>query len=67
MKDYSPKRTGNEEAHVGKRAAFKEGKKERSGLADSINRVLSNMKVRDSEDSKLEGKAPNVAPRKFSK
>ena len=67
-KNYSPKRTGNEESHAGKRAAFKEAKAERSGLADSINRVLAGSLVKDSEGGAFfEGKSPVVKPKKFSK
>ena len=61
------KKVGNVSAHPGKREAFKAAKAERSGLADSINRVLANMKVDDFTTPKLEGKAPVVKPKKFSK
>ena len=67
MKNYPTKNVGNASARPGKREEFKAAKGERANLADSINRVLSNMKVRDSEDPKLEGKAANVPPKKFSK
>lgn len=67
MKNHPTKNVGNASARPGKREAFAEAKKERSGLADSINSAMSNMKVADSTDKKLEGKAPNVAPKKFKK
>ncbi|CAB5206968.1 hypothetical protein UFOVP180_2 [uncultured Caudovirales phage] len=59
-------RTGN--TNTGdKRESFKSGKAERSNLADSINNVFASMKVEDYTNPRLEGKAPTVKPRKFSK
>lgn len=69
MKDYSMKRVGNEEARPGKRAAFKDAKKERAGLADSILSVFEKRKVPDNDEEGpfFEGAEPDVKPRKFKK
>jgi hypothetical protein len=53
-KDTSMKRVGNEEARPGKRAAFKEAKAERSGLADSVLNAFSTRGARDYESTKTQ-------------
>jgi len=53
--------------NTAKRAAFKAGKAERSNLADSINAVLGNMDIDPYSNPKLEGKAPDVKPKKFKR
>jgi hypothetical protein len=68
-KDYSPKRTGNEASHAGKREAFKSAKAERAPLANHILNVFEKRKVPDNDDagSFYEGAEPDVKPKKFKK
>lgn len=58
--------TGNQ-ARAGKRAAFKEGKAERSSLADSINSAFSKRHTEDFVDAKLESVKDTVKPKKFKR
>lgn len=59
--------TGNQ-ARAGKRAAFKEGKTERSNLADSINAAFkSRVKAPDAIVHGLENVVEPVYPRKFKR
>jgi hypothetical protein len=65
--------TGNASARPGKREVFKEGKEERSNLADSINRAFALRsptafsKTKTTIDSTLEGVEQDVKPRKFKR
>lgn len=65
--------TGNASARPGKREVFKEGKEERSNLADSINRAFTLRsptnfsKTKTTIDSTLEGVEQDVKPRKFKR
>lgn len=65
--------TGNASARPGKREVFKEGKEERSNLADSINRAFTMRsptnfsKTKTTIDSTLEGVEQDVKPRKFKR
>jgi hypothetical protein len=65
--------TGNASARPGKRETFAEGKKERSNLADSINRAFA-MRSPTTEsytkttiDPALEGVMSDVKPKRFKK
>ena len=66
-------RTGNASARPGKRETFKEGKDERSNLADSINAAFAarspttNSKTRTTTDPALEGVKSDVKPKRFKK
>lgn len=66
-------RTGNASARPGKRETFKEGKVERSNLADSINRAFSlrspttESKTKTTIDPALEGVMSDVKPKKFKR
>ena len=66
-------RMGNAASRAGKRAAFKEGKAERSGLADSINAAFAarspttESKTRTTIDPTLEGVEADVKPKKFKR
>lgn len=65
--------TGNASARPGKRETFKEGKEERSNLADSINAAFAlrspttNSKEKTYIDPTLEGVKSDVKPKKFKK
>lgn len=65
--------TGNASARPGKRETFKEGKEERSNLADSINAAFAARspttlsKTKTSIDSTLEGVESDVKPKRFKK
>ena len=59
-KNYEPKRTGNEESHAGKRAAFKEAKKERSGLAGEINAAFAQAGKYKEEETSYWNKIPDL-------
>jgi hypothetical protein len=65
--------TGNASARPGKREVFKEGKEERSNLADSINRAFTarsattNSKAKTYIDPALESVASDVKPKKFKR
>ena len=66
-------RTGNASARPGKREVFKEGKEERSNLADSIARAYEMRsptafsKTKTTIDSTLEGVESDVKPKRFKK
>jgi hypothetical protein len=66
-------RTGNASARPGKRETFKEGKEERSNLADSINRAFEMRspttlsKTKTTIDPTLEGVQSDVKPKRFKK
>ena len=66
-------RTGNASARPGKREVFKEGKDERSNLADSINRAFTlrsattDSKAKTYIDPALESVESDVKPKKFKK
>jgi hypothetical protein len=66
-KNYAPKRMGNEESRPGKREAFREGKMERSNLADSINKAFTARTWPPVEDARVEPVAPSVKPTKFKR
>ena len=65
--------TGNASARPGKREVFKEGKEERSNLADSINAAFAarspttNSKTKTTVDPALEGVMSDVKPKRFKK
>jgi hypothetical protein len=65
--------TGNASARPGKRETFREGKEERSNLADSINAAFAarspttNSKTRTTVDPALEGVMSDVKPKRFKK
>ena len=59
-------RTGNS-SRSGKRAAFEEGKMERSNLADSISKAYAARTEPPSVNSRLEPVAADVKPKKFKK
>lgn len=64
---------GNASARPGKREVFKEGKEERSNLADSINRAFTlrsattESKTKTTIDPALEGVMSDVKPKKFKR
>ena len=64
---------GNAEARTGKRATFKAGKVERSGLADEINRAFTARSAttdsitKTTIDPALEGVISDVKPKKFKR
>jgi len=65
--------TGNASARAGKRETFAEGKKERSNLADSINRAFTlrspttESYTKTTIDPALEGVMSDVKPKRFKK
>ena len=59
-KNFEPKRIGNSEARPGKREAFKEGKKERSGLASEINNAFTQAGKYKEEETSYWNKIPNL-------
>jgi hypothetical protein len=65
--------TGNASARPGKRETFREGKEERSNLADSINAAFAarspttNSKTKTTIDPALEGVMSDVKPKRFKK
>ena len=59
-------RTGNS-ARQGKRAAFQEGKAERSDLAKSINSAFAARHTEPSVDPRLESVKDTVKPKKFKR
>ena len=65
--------TGNASARPGKREVFKEGKVERSNLADSINRAFEMRspttfsKTKTTIDPTLENVVDPVKPKRFKK
>ena len=65
--------TGNASARPGKRETFREGKAERSNLADSINTAFAmrspttNSKTKTTVDPALEGVMSDVKPKRFKK
>jgi hypothetical protein len=65
--------TGNASARPGKRETFKEGKEERSNLADSINRAFAMRSpttqsyTKTTIDPALEGVESDVKPKRFKK
>jgi hypothetical protein len=60
-------RLGNESARADKREIFKEGKTERSNLADSINKAFTARTMPPSVDPRLESVASDVKPKKFKR
>jgi hypothetical protein len=60
-------RLGNESARADKRETFREGKMERSNLADSINKAFTARTVPPVIDSRLESVAATVKPKKFKR
>lgn len=66
-KDFSPKRVGNMAARPDKREIFKEGKTERSNLADSISKAYTARTMPPSVDPRLESVASDVKPKKFKR
>jgi hypothetical protein len=66
-------KVGNASARPGKREVFKEGKEERSNLADSINRAFTmrspttNSMTKTTIDPALEGVMSDVKPKRFKK
>jgi len=64
------KKVGNVESRPGKREAFKEGKKERSNLADSINAAFAARTFNvdgPKVNPKVESVAGDVKPKKFKR
>jgi hypothetical protein len=65
--------TGNASARPGKRETFREGKEERSNLADSINTAFAlrspttRSKTKTTVDPALEGVMSDVKPKRFKK
>lgn len=70
-KDYSPKRTGNEASHAGKRQAFKAAKEERAPLATYINDAFAKRGEYAEGDTKYWNKLEDLdgefKPKKFKK
>jgi len=66
-------RTGNASARPGKREVFKEGKEERSNLADSIKAAYTmrspttNGPTKTAINPTLEGVASDVKPKRFKR
>ena len=60
-------RTGNADAHAGKRAEFKSVKESRAPLADVIARAYGARSVKDHVDPKMEGISPDNKPRKIKR
>lgn len=67
MKQHPRKTVGNATARPGKRETFMAHKAERDGLADVINNAMSNRRVKNHIDKRMEGVMPEVKPKRFSK
>jgi len=60
-------RIGNSASRDTKRSEFQSGKKERSNLADSINKAYGMRTVPPTVDPRLESVESDVKPRKFKR
>ena len=60
-------RLGNESARADKRETFREGKMERSNLADSINKAFTARTWPPVEDARVEPVEASVKPKKFKR